>query len=77
MQPGLRVASVQDGSAADIAGILPGDRIAAFNGVEVSTSAALNYEKDKYSIGDTVEITIIREGKQLILPLTLKENTAN
>ncbi|MBQ6934281.1 MAG: trypsin-like peptidase domain-containing protein [Clostridia bacterium] len=77
MQPGLRVASVQDGSAADIAGILPGDRIAAFNGVEVSTSAELNYEKDKCAIGDTVEVTIIRNGQQLILPLTLKENTAN
>lgn len=77
MQPGLRVASVQDGSAADIAGILPGDRIAAFNGVEVSTAAALNYEKDKCKIGDTVEVTIIRDGKQLILNLTLKENTAN
>ena len=77
MQPGLRVASVQDGSAADIAGILPGDRIAAFNGVEVSTAAELNYEKDKCKIGDTVEVTIIRDGKQLILPLTLKENTAN
>lgn len=77
MQPGLRVASVQDGSAADEAGVLPGDRITAFNGIEVTSMAELDYEKDKCKIGDTVDITIIRNGQQLILPLTLKENTSN
>lgn len=74
-QPGLRVASVTDGSAADLAGILPGDRIIKFNGVEVSTSTALDYQKDKCKVGDTVKITVIREGQELTLDLTLKENT--
>ena len=75
-QPGLKVVSVQDGSAADLAGIMPGDRIISFNGTEISTSAELDYEKDKYNIGDTVEITVLRENQEITLDLTLMENTS-
>ena len=75
-QPGLKVVSVQDGSAADLAGIMPGDRIIFFNGTEISTSAELDYEKDKYNIGDTVKITVLRENQEITLDLTLMENTS-
>lgn len=75
-QPGLKVVSVQDGSAADLAGIMPGDRIISFNGTEISTSAELDYEKDKYNIGDTVKITVLRENQEITLDLTLMENTS-
>ena len=75
-QPGLKVVSVQDGSAADLAGIMPGDRIISFNGTEISTSAELDYEKDKYNIGDTVKITVLRENQEITLNLTLMENTS-
>lgn len=75
-QPGLKVVSVQDGSAADLAGIMPGDRIISFNGTEISTSAELDYEKDKYNIGDTVKITVLREDQEITFDLTLMENTS-
>lgn len=73
---GLRVASVQDGSAADEAGMFVGDYITKINDKLVSTSADLNYEKDKFTTGDKIKLTVDRDGEELELSLTLKENTA-
>ena len=75
IESGLRVSSVQDGSAADKAGLLPGDRILKMNDTDVYTLADLDYEKDKYGVGDTITITISRDGERMTKELVLMEST--
>ena len=70
--PALLVIDVTPGSSAHQAGMQEGDWILAFNGRLTSTSALLNYEKDQYAVGDTVEITILREGVEMTLTCVLQ-----
>lgn len=70
--PALLVIDVTPGSSAHQAGMQEGDWILAFNGRLTSTSALMNYEKDQYAVGDTVEITILREGVEMTLTCVLQ-----
>jgi len=70
--PALLVIDVTPGSSAHQAGMQEGDWILAFNGRLTSTSALLNYEKDQYTVGDTVDITILREGVEMTLTCVLQ-----
>ena len=70
--PALLVIDVTPGSSAHQAGMQEGDWILAFNGRLTSTSALLNYEKDQYAVGDTVDITILREGVEMTLTCVLQ-----
>ena len=60
------------GGSAHEAGLQVGDWIVAFNGKLTSTSALLNYEKDRHKVGDTVELTILREGVEMTLTCVLQ-----
>lgn len=71
---GLFVNDVITGSSADVAGIEVGDIIIAFNGKKIETSAQLIEERDKYKAGDTVEITVDREGRQKNISVKLQED---
>ena len=68
--PGVIVQSVEDGSDAKKAGLEKGDQIIAFNGVDISTSSELNFEKEKCEIGDTATVTILRGGQQIDMQIT-------
>jgi len=70
---GIYVREVVEGGAADLAGIEVGDVIIAFNGVTVTSYDELNAEKDKYSAGDTVTLTVTRDGVDIDFTLTLQE----
>ncbi len=70
---GVYVVSVDEFSAAEKAGIKPGDVITAINGKNVSSMDELNSEKNTHSIGDTITLTIYREGSSKELSLTLGE----
>ena len=74
-EPGITVTDVTTGSPADVGGIKVGDKILAFNGVEVADSEELNFQKEKCSVGDKVVITVERDGKQLDLEITLTAGT--
>lgn len=74
-EPGITVTEVSPGSCAERGGMKAGDKIIAFNGVEVSDATELNYQKDKCSIGDTVTITVERDGAQLDLTIVLAAGT--
>ena len=40
------------------------DVVTKINGEKVTTTSQFKYELYKYSIGDTIEITYIRDGKE-------------
>ena len=71
LEAGITVTEVQEGSCADKGGVKVGDKITHFNGVAVSTGGELNFQKEKYSIGDTVTLTVIRDGKSKDLTIVL------
>ena len=71
MPVGVFVGSVNKGSAADKAGIKENDIIVAVNGVTVKTTSELTAQKNKYSAGDTIEITLIRNGEEKTVEATL------
>ena len=71
---GVYVASVDQFSAAEKAGIKIGDVITAIDGIEVKTMDELNEQKNKHKIGDTVTLKIYRDGKTIDVKLTLGES---
>ena len=64
---GIYVDSVVSGSAAEEAGIEPGDIIVAFDGKNISTMDELNEIKNTKNIGDKIEIRFYRKKKKLLL----------
>lgn len=60
MPQGVCVTSVEEGSAAEQAGIRKGDVIKSFDGSSVSDTEELQQLLTKYSSGESVEITLER-----------------
>lgn len=61
---GIILMSVTNLSPASIAGLKDGDVITKINGEEVTTTAEFKYELYKHNIGDTIEVTYYRDGKE-------------
>ncbi|QHO90532.1 peptidase S1 and S6 [Actinomyces sp. 432] len=70
---GAEVGDVESGSPADQAGIKAGDVITAIDGKATSQAAALTGFVRQYSAGDEVTLTVIRDGAEIEIPVTLKE----
>lgn len=70
---GVYVVNVVFGSAAEKAGIKSGDIIIKADGISVSTAEMLNDVKDKYKVGDTLTLTIVREGITIDVNVNLGE----
>ena len=70
---GAYVVSVEEYSPAEKAGIKVGDVIVKAGGKEVTTMDELNEVKNAHSIGDTMTITVNRNGKEKDLTVTLTE----
>ena len=71
---GVVVAGIESGSGAADSDLKEGDIITKLNGEEVQDSAYLRYELYKYSVGDTIEITYIRDGKEHTTKVTLSSS---
>lgn len=71
IEEGVVVTSVSTGSGAEQAGIKKGDVIIAVNGTSVSNAAYLKYLLYQHGVGDTIEITYIRDQKQKTVEVTL------
>ena len=69
---GVVIAGIESGSSAADSDLSEGDIVTAIDGEEVSDSAYLRYELYKHSIGDTIEITYIRDGNEHTTNVTLK-----
>lgn len=70
---GISVRSVEEDSPAKSAGIEKGDIITKIEGNEVTTVAELNRIKYNYKIGDTITLTILRNGQEKEVKVTLGE----
>jgi hypothetical protein len=71
--PGVRVQQVMSGSAAEGAGLLAGDILVAFDGEPVEDLRGYSALLKSKSPGDTVEVTVLREGEENTFTATLGE----
>jgi serine protease Do len=74
---GALVAKVNQGSPAADAGVNTGDVILAFNGEAIELSSDLPPLVGAIRPGDTVEVDVLRNGKQLSLAVTIRELREN
>ena len=74
---GVYVYSVEEYSAAELAGLQPGDVIVAADGQSLTTMDELNEIKNSHSIGDEMTLTIYRDGSTQDVTLTLKESNGD
>ena len=70
---GAEVGSVESGSPAETAGLREGDVITAIDGKPTREGSALTGFVRQYSAGDQVTLTLIRDGKEIQVPVTLAE----
>ena len=64
---------VISGSAADKAGLKDGDVVIAVNGTKIGSAGSLASLLGEYTVGDTVQLTILRDGKEETVKVTLQE----
>lgn len=74
-QLGVYVKSVEPGSNAARAGFKAGDLVTYVGSTRITGATALTQALDQYKVGDTVTITIVRNGVSGQLPLKLSEYT--
>lgn len=72
-QNGVYLAGVNSGSAAERAGLKIGDGILAVDGTEVSSAAALSSQIAQHKAGETIKLTILRDGGEQTVSVTLQE----
>lgn len=68
---GMLVESVDEGGAAERAGILPGDVITMVEGTSVIDGQNIMMEVRNKKPGDAIDIQIYRDGQRFVLPTTL------
>ena len=73
---GVYVVDVVQGGPADKAGLKAGDRIISIDGSEVAQKTDLGTIIQNHSAGDTLSITVARDGQMQTVSLTLGEKTA-
>ncbi|MEG2930591.1 MAG: trypsin-like peptidase domain-containing protein, partial [Ruthenibacterium sp.] len=76
-RPGVYIMTVNKASAAEKAGLKPGDLIMSANGQAVTVSADITQVLDACAVGDAVEMQIIREDKVLTISVNLQERSAD
>ena len=72
---GAVVVAVHEGSAADEAGILPGDVLRAVNGRGIASGAQVRNAVGLLRVGESVELDLLRAGQKLTVVATLQEPT--
>ncbi len=72
-EPGVEITEVTDGSAADSAGIVPGDRVLTIDGAPVTTLEELAGLVLARQSGDDVNLEIIRNENKVDVAVTLGE----
>ncbi len=70
---GIYIISIEDFSAAEKAGLKPGDVIIEADGKKITKMDELNEIKNKKQIGDTITVKVKRAGKDKTITITLQE----
>ena len=73
MPTGAYVNSVEDGGAADRAGVQPKDIIIGLGDTDISNRTELTRVLRRFKAGDTTTITVIRSGERMTMDITLDE----
>jgi Zn-dependent M28 family amino/carboxypeptidase len=74
--PGILVARVFEGTSAADAGVQEGDVITVWNGEPVKTVEDWMPLLASHNPGDVIQIVLLRDGKEMTLPMTLKARPA-
>lgn len=77
LNDGIYVGEVTERSSAADAGIEPGDIITAINSTAIHTAAQLQEALARHRPGDTVTITLVRDGKSRDVSATLRNPQGN
>lgn len=70
---GIYVAQIHDDGPAKDSDLKLGDVILKFNGTEIKTMSELNKLKNSCQIGDTITLTVSRDGEEFDVEVTLTE----
>lgn len=73
LKPGKTGSMVVKGSPADKAGLKDGDIITAINDEKITENILLSDIIERYNVGDTVKLTVIRGGQTMTVSVTLEE----
>lgn len=73
---GVYVSSVDEGGPLDDAGVEVGDVIVALNGTEITSVEQLEEMLSELEAGDEIELSINRNGEDLVLKVTLEEDSS-
>lgn len=71
---GVYVADLPAGGPGELAGLQVGDRIVSFDGVEITESNDIIVIRDNHSVGDTVPITVERDGRTIDLTIEIGDS---
>jgi serine protease Do len=76
---GIYVNGISQGGSAEDAGIQEGDVITSVHEIPVTSVSELQEQVSRYRPGDKINVAVLRNNKELILPVTLKtlDNTTN
>lgn len=74
---GAKISNVVPNGAAESAGLKENDIIIKFNGVSVSSPSELQEQVGKFRPGDKANVTYIRNGKEITVPIVLKNVAGN
>jgi Do/DeqQ family serine protease len=74
---GVYVNGTTEGGAAELAGIKDGDVIVKVANMKVSNTSALLEQIGKFRPGDKITLTVKRNGKEMVLPVTLKNKNGD
>ncbi len=70
--PGVKVDGLVPGSPAEKAGVKPGDVLVKLDGAEVKDLRAFSDRLKALTPGRTVSATLLRDGKEVVLPVTVE-----
>ena len=74
---GVYIVDVTKGGPADQAGLKAGDRIVSVDGSEIAAKDDLGTLMQKHAAGDTLSITVARDGQMQTVNVTLGEKNAS
>ena len=74
---GVEITAAAPGGAAEAAGLKGGDIITKINTKPIATWNELVEQIASFSVGDKITITYLRNGKETVVPVTLKNESGN